>query len=758
LKRRFFYKLFFIFLLILISSGFFINAILFYMNRNIYTLQLDNSSKAFAEQAASEIDKSIDIAFGIVNQIKNSKEVIEYLKGRSVNYYNITIVNKQLSSYLDAFSSIGCTIGLLKENENIVIWPKGTENIDYYFSSSGLSKSQIDKIQTFIKESKRYSTFVTVPETTETDKINFNKDLLVIKKEEVAESTNVVFFVRFFKDFMIPQMSNDSFFLIVKDNIILTSNYKTHKFPISNLTENDLLYIISPNQNLASKLTKSIDNYNFTIYRVPSKSTNLANISYYYVISDIYIKQKINRIMISSIITMLLVFILAIVVAFFISSKVYKPINQIVNKFKRYSIYQEKDEFAYLSQTLMEIHAEKEKLIEIVNNNQQNARKRDLLDILNGLKVKNEIDNIVDLYHLQNFRGPLAVIALEIVNYSDMEHQFTKENLLFIKSKASISLLKEIQDFFECELIEINHKTYAIIINNPNFYKILDVLEQAFFKIESDTGMHIVAAIGQQVDDFYSLERSFHNALSLLECRFAYNIKSIITQKDYDSLHIQNYFYPLDVEKQLITYIAENKKEDAEIILKRILTENFERRNLNKETISQFIFALVATINRLMKFINKKLEDFFEKDRVIYLELKMCQNTQQLKKLIEEIFATIISNVAVGNKEVDESIAKTILDYIHNNFSRDISLGEIASELKISVSYASILFKNKYSKNFKEYLNYFRIQKAKQLLFFNKDIKVKDLSEMVGFTNVNTFIRVFKSIENISPGEYLKRV
>ena len=52
-----------------------------------------------------------------------------------------------------------------------------------------------------------------------------------------------------------------------------------------------------------------------------------------------------------------------------------------------------------------------------------------------------------------------------------------------------------------------------------------------------------------------------------------------------------------------------------------------------------------------------------------------------------------------------------------------------------------------------KYVNRFRVDRAKRLLA-DPQSQVKLVAQQVGFENVNTFIRVFKSFEGISPGVY----
>ncbi|MNC54140.1 HTH-type transcriptional activator Btr [compost metagenome] len=49
----------------------------------------------------------------------------------------------------------------------------------------------------------------------------------------------------------------------------------------------------------------------------------------------------------------------------------------------------------------------------------------------------------------------------------------------------------------------------------------------------------------------------------------------------------------------------------------------------------------------------------------------------------------------------------------------------------------------------------YRIKKAKEILE-TETIKIHELAARVGYTNANSFIRMFKRYEAVSPGQYIK--
>ena len=41
-----------------------------------------------------------------------------------------------------------------------------------------------------------------------------------------------------------------------------------------------------------------------------------------------------------------------------------------------------------------------------------------------------------------------------------------------------------------------------------------------------------------------------------------------------------------------------------------------------------------------------------------------------------------------------------------------------------------------------------------EFMEYNKDLKIKELAELVGYNSSNTFIRIFRKYEGVSPGKY----
>lgn len=94
-----------------------------------------------------------------------------------------------------------------------------------------------------------------------------------------------------------------------------------------------------------------------------------------------------------------------------------------------------------------------------------------------------------------------------------------------------------------------------------------------------------------------------------------------------------------------------------------------------------------------------------------------------------------------------------IVRYVEQNYASDLSLQEVAGKFYVSREYVSRKFKQEYGINFSDYIGNIRIEKAK-LLLQNPNLKLSQISEMVGFHDVKYFSKVFKKQVGSSPKDY----
>ncbi len=106
---------------------------------------------------------------------------------------------------------------------------------------------------------------------------------------------------------------------------------------------------------------------------------------------------------------------------------------------------------------------------------------------------------------------------------------------------------------------------------------------------------------------------------------------------------------------------------------------------------------------------------------------------------------------AVGKEPL---VIKRTQEYLAENLQRNVSLAELAQTAQLSAFHFTRVFRASAGLPPHEYLLNLRIARAKQLL--NAGTALAEVAELTGFYDASHFIKRFKRIVGVSPGQYLQ--
>ena len=117
------------------------------------------------------------------------------------------------------------------------------------------------------------------------------------------------------------------------------------------------------------------------------------------------------------------------------------------------------------------------------------------------------------------------------------------------------------------------------------------------------------------------------------------------------------------------------------------------------------------------------------------------ETADALKDLALRLCGLSEESGAVRHAEVVDFIQM----YVRKHYARpDMSLEQVAGEVKLSRGYVGKLFKAHCELSFNDYLNAVRLEKARELLASTEE-SVQSISEQVGILNTTYFYTLFKS-------------
>ena len=183
--------------------------------------------------------------------------------------------------------------------------------------------------------------------------------------------------------------------------------------------------------------------------------------------------------------------------------------------------------------------------------------------------------------------------------------------------------------------------------------------------------------------------------------------------------------------------------EDIEIIqykTDQVVIVASQDENKQNDFYKQIFLTLVSICNHISEKYNQSI--------TIGVGKSYC-NYDKIYKSYMDALETFSVTINEGERQV----IKDVVAYIKSNYSIDLSLDMVSEHVMLNPCYLSKLFKEEMNISFSKYLINIRLEEAKKLLR-NSNLKVYEISELVGYPNYRYFSRIFKKVEKCTPIEY----
>lgn len=235
---------------------------------------------------------------------------------------------------------------------------------------------------------------------------------------------------------------------------------------------------------------------------------------------------------------------------------------------------------------------------------------------------------------------------------------------------------------------------------------------------------------------------SYQHILHLLDSRKLSDTTQMIMGDSEDTEMIAE-----DEGSAFYTHLEQgNESELLRLVFRKLA--GMEKRGASQKQVAEFARGIVyRTASSLHP------EDVLRVQPAPPLEaIKACYTLSQFEDFFRAFLPSALA-LMKERREVCDPVVQYILDYVDEHYGEGVSLDLLADKLKMSRTYLSSYFKEKHGKTFSEHLNDVRMNKAVELLS-SSDLMISEVAERVGYYSVNSFIRNFKKVKGIPPGEY----
>ena len=127
----------------------------------------------------------------------------------------------------------------------------------------------------------------------------------------------------------------------------------------------------------------------------------------------------------------------------------------------------------------------------------------------------------------------------------------------------------------------------------------------------------------------------------------------------------------------------------------------------------------------------------------------------QLQEIIQADFEQLDHRYQEWVEKRDSKPVGQIKEFISAHYMENITLEEVAEQVRLSPAYVSSVFKKETGENFNSYLTNIRLEKAKEL-FKTANVTVAEAGEAVGYKDIRYFSKLFYKAYGVKPKDYKK--
>jgi two-component system response regulator YesN len=211
--------------------------------------------------------------------------------------------------------------------------------------------------------------------------------------------------------------------------------------------------------------------------------------------------------------------------------------------------------------------------------------------------------------------------------------------------------------------------------------------------------------------------------------------------------------YPKATEAELVDAIKRMDDEQAKVLLRQFL-----RIVINEKVmLDAYRLALLRLLIELMGIVQENglggqmdLPD----EQTLVSQLFALKSAADIERwLYEKLVAKTIEALRCKLEHQYSTISGKIVTMVQQELESDLSLELCAERLHLNPDYVGRVFRREMGVTFTDYLLGYRLQVAKKWLL-ETDMKVADIAERLRYNSSASFIRYFRKMEGMTPGQF----
>ncbi|MFD2657063.1 AraC family transcriptional regulator [Gracilibacillus thailandensis] len=546
--------------------------------------------------------------------------------------------------------------------------------------------------------------------------------------------------------------------LFNQDNEVLLSTAESNHEDLANVLSNEL----NKNQNKSSSFQLDWENETFSVSsgqfdRIGSTWTYVSAAPITAITSPIVTISKV--IMVAS----LSILILAFLMTWFASNRLYKPVRNLVNSLTTPDKQKVKtDEFKQIHEQFHALTDERRHLEERLSEQIPQLRQNFLVQLTKGYLYdysENALKQRMEKYGWSVKDHTFVLLDIQLTGMYDADKVNEEDDSLLTFAMANIAedITKEqFQQYTILNNYDLSAGIFLIVPNNKeslptSLHKLAENITEAINKV---LALKVTITISSKTEQVKQISHLFEEIGRGKRYREFENQNQIIHLNELQEREYKKkLYYPFELEKEIIQCIRRGRTNETEAFIRQFF--NYLVENGNKElNVQASIMQLYSTIQH--EILHSGIDPtVLYNGRNMYEELAQIREREWIVRwLVDKVIQPYVDFVENNMNIEMKHLVDEVTLYIHENYMEDISLEICADQADTTAYTLSKAFKKVLGINFIDYLTRIRLDQAKELLM-NSNLKINEIAESVGYRH-SYFNRIFKKHVGVPPSQYRK--
>lgn len=458
----------------------------------------------------------------------------------------------------------------------------------------------------------------------------------------------------------------------------------------------------------------------------------------------------------------LMAMLLAFLVSFILSRQNSRPIREIVQLIESNmdkTSREKLNDYKMIRKTVSDMFEATREMQSKMITHMEIAKMHFLQTLFRGMIDMKKINESLALYDIRLPYPSFVAAVLEVDVYEERNRDAGQNYQNYVRFAATSMIEKSFPIQFQIYAAELNENRIGLLINanflqNENNQRIMESTFREIIEIFDDKlKVHTRIGIGTQYPSVEKVSQSYNEAISALEY---ISIRSSYQIMYFDQVQTCNnsLYYPLEKEQQLFNFIKLADQASAEALLDEIYRINFVERKIPVKVAWCLLNNLMSSLLKILEELKLDYQRYFDGMTSFMTDMSGTGNADEVFRFIRETLGHLCAQILEKKNNHNHELRDNVIRYVESTYSdRNLSLVMAADHFHVTAPYLSRFFKEQTGYNFNDYVNRYRVQKAKTLIE-ESSLSIAEISEKVGYNSSGTFIRIYKKYESITPGQY----